>query len=60
MLIDKRLTGQAYLRGVVSKAPNYVRALKTITGSTWGATLGATREVYLRMIRLALIYGVLY
>lgn len=59
VLIDKKLTGQAHLRQVMDRAPEYVKVLKTIAGSTWGATLGAAREVYLRMVRPALSYGAL-
>jgi hypothetical protein len=57
--IDQRLSGQAHLRKVQAKAPEYERVLRTLAGSTWGASLGATREVYLRAIRPAITYGAL-
>ena len=55
--IDQKLTGQAHIRKVVAKAPEYEKVLRTLAGSTWGASLGATREVYLRAIRPAITYG---
>ena len=57
--IDQKLTGQAHLRTVTARAPEYEKVLRTLAGSNWGASLGATREVYLRGIRPAITYGAL-
>lgn len=57
--IDQKLTGQAHLRAMTTRAPEYEKVLRTLAGSTWGASLGATREVYLRAIRPAITFGAL-
>jgi hypothetical protein len=57
--IDQRLSGQAHMRQVAARAPEYEKTLRILAGSTWGASLGATREVYLRAIRPAITYGAL-
>ena len=58
-MVDRKLTGQAHIKSVVEKAPKLIGALKTMMGSTWGASLHAGRELYLRVTRPALTYGAL-
>ena len=57
VILDTKLNGKAHLKGVEGKVPALISATKTITGSTWGATLDAGKQVYLKAVRPALTYG---
>ena len=57
--LDKKLSGKAQARQALSRVPKLLAAMKTLQGSTWGATLSATRKVYLGMVRPAITYGAL-
>lgn len=57
VILDTKLSGKAHLKSIEAKVPALITATKTITGSTWGATLNAGKQVYLKAVRPALTYG---
>ena len=44
----------------MDKVPEYVKVLKSIIDLIQGVTLDVAKEVYLKMVRLALLYEVLF
>jgi len=57
--IDEGLTYKAHLRTLNTRVPTLLNALKSITSSTWGASLLCARTLYIGAIRPALAYGAL-
>ena len=55
--LDRTLSGNAQVRATLDKAPKLLAAMRTLQGSNWGASLQASRQVYLGMVRPALTYG---
>ena len=55
--LDRGLTANAHLKIIQKRASSLLLALKSLTQSTWGASLSTARELYLRAIRPALSYG---
>jgi hypothetical protein len=55
--LDPALRWKPHLRAVEARAVHYLSALKTLTGSTWGASLEAGLRVYTAAARPALLYG---
>ena len=55
--LGSTLRWQAHMRAVEAKAVHIVNALYTITGSTWGCSLEAGKQVYETAVRLAIIYA---
>jgi hypothetical protein len=49
--------GTKELRAVEPHAMRMLSALQSITGSTWGYGTGASRLIYVSMIRPAMVYG---
>jgi hypothetical protein len=57
MRVDSALKWKAQLRAVEAHATRMLSALQSITGSTWGYGTGASRLIYVSMIRPAMVYG---
>jgi len=55
--LDSALRWQAHMRAVEAKAVHLVNALRTITGSTWGCSLEAGKQVYETAVRPAITYA---
>ena len=55
--LDPALRWKPHLRAVEAKAISQLNALKTITGSTWGAPLETGLRVYTAAIRPAILYS---
>ena len=55
--LDSALRWQAHMRSVEAKAVHMVNALRTITGSTWGCSLEAGKQVYETAVRPAITYA---
>ena len=55
--LDKTLSGRAQLQAVQDKAPTLIAALKTLSGSNWGASLTQCKQIYCQAVRPALTYG---
>lgn len=55
--MDTTLRWQPHLRAIEAKSVHLVNALRTITGSTWGASLDAGKQVYQTVVRPAITYG---
>ncbi len=55
--LDPALRWKPHLRAVEARAVHHLNALKTLTGSTWGASLETGLRVYSAAIRPALLYG---
>jgi len=55
--LDSKLRWQAHMRSVEAKAVHIVNALRTITGSTWGCSLEAGKQVYETAVRPAITYA---
>lgn len=55
--LDRTLSGKAHVKAIQNKVPVLIAALKTLSGSVWGAPLARCRQVYLQAIRPALAYG---
>ena len=46
VLLDKTLSGRAHMKVVQGKIPATVAAIKTLSGSTWGANMAASKQLY--------------
>ena len=55
--LDRTLSGKAHIKAIQNKVPVLIAALKTLSGSVWGASLARCRQVYLQSIRPAIAYG---
>lgn len=55
--LDRKLRFRAHLRTLEEKTISAVKALRTITGSTWGSSLHRGRDIYQTVVRPALSYG---
>jgi hypothetical protein len=55
--LDQHLSPNAHFKVIQQRAPALQQALKRLTQSTWGASTGTARELYLRAIRPAISYG---
>jgi hypothetical protein len=55
--LDPQLRWHAHMRSIKAKSANHITALKTITGSTWGASVQAGIRVYTTAVRPALLHG---
>lgn len=55
--IDGKLRWGAHLATVKTKIESQKRALTVVAGSTWGATLRKTRQVYKAVVKPAMTYG---
>ena len=55
--LDRTLSGKAHVKSIQNRVPTLVAALRTLSGSVWGASLARCRQVYLQAIRPALVYG---
>jgi hypothetical protein len=55
--LDPALRWRPHLRAVEARAVSHLNALKTITGSTWGASLETGLRVYAAVTRPAILYG---
>jgi hypothetical protein len=56
--LDKTLSFEDHRREVIAKASGSLEALRSITGSTWGASLKAMRMIYQRVVIPQLLWGV--
>jgi hypothetical protein len=56
--LDKTLSFSNHRAKVLSRANSSLEALRSITGSTWGASLEAMRAVYRGVVVPQLLYGV--
>jgi hypothetical protein len=54
--LDSALRWQAYMRIVEAKAVYIINALHMITGSTWGCSLEAGKQMYKTIVHPAIIY----
>jgi ribonuclease HI len=55
--LDPALRWKPHLRAVEARAVHRLNALKTLTGSTWGASLEAGLRVYTAAVRPAILFG---
>ncbi len=55
--LDRKMTGNTHLRALQDKVPALVATLKTLTKSTWGASLAASRQLYCQAVRPVLTYA---
>ena len=55
--IDSKLRWEPHIQKVVSKSASQLQGLSTIAASTWGATLGKTRQIYNATVRPGLTYA---
>lgn len=55
--IDAKLRWKHHLRAVESQATRILGAFQSISGSTWGASLQACRQLYMAVARPAITYG---
>ncbi|GFF30959.1 probable RNA-directed DNA polymerase from transposon X-element [Aspergillus udagawae] len=56
--LDKTLSFDTHRTQVINRANGSLEALRSITGSTWGASLTAMRAIYCRIVIPQLLYGV--
>ena len=55
--INAKLKWGPHLQKVKGKMETQILGLTAIAKSTWGATLNKARQVYLAVIRSAIVYG---
>ena len=55
--LDKMMSGKAQVKAIQGKLPSLVAALRTLSGSVWGASLARCRQIYRQAIRPTLTYG---
>ncbi len=55
--LDTALKWGAQLKAIEKQSTRTLNALKSITGSTWGMSVGPARQVYTAMARSAVTYG---
>ena len=55
--LDKMMSGKAQVKAIQEKLPSLVAALRTLSGSVWGASLARCRQIYRQAIRPTLTYG---
>jgi ribonuclease HI len=56
IILDPKLKWQPHMRSVEAKLVHQLNALKTITGSTWGASQEVGRKVYNAVVRPTITY----
>jgi ribonuclease HI len=56
--LDKTLSFNAHRTKAINRANSSLEALRSITGSTWGASLTATRAIYRGIVIPQLLYGI--
>ncbi|GFF61803.1 probable RNA-directed DNA polymerase from transposon X-element [Aspergillus udagawae] len=56
--LDKTLSFNTHRTKIINRANSSLEALRSITGSTWGASLMAMRKIYRAVVVPQLLYGV--
>src|SRR5438105_6108542 len=55
--IDSKLSFAAHIRAVKGKMETQMHALTRLAASTWGCDLIRAREIYVKVIKAAMVYG---